>query len=379
MKLSAQRGFTPHRLVQGFTLIELLVVIAIIAVLSVVGVAVFQGVTGAANDARRKGDIDAIAKAYEVNSVGGAYQPLTDSQFASGKIPTPPEGGIYTILQNPATTGYQLCAALAANPSRVCTSSSSTCYCLLSSQASSPTSSSYTQWTYNGSPSTICNSSLNTGLIGYWKMDDTSSPFNDSAGNNIGTWAGGVSSTAGKIGNAGNFNGSSAYADIAYSTALDFNKQRISISVWIKPNTTTTAQFIIDHGVLGSNGWGLSLAYQVNNTITFGGHGGCLANSPAILTPNAWHHVVAMGGDTNGATLFYIDGVSYAAASGNCPPTYQVETIPAVNKPIQIGATKDNSNNLSQYFNGLIDDVRVYNRALTSPELQDLYNGCSPF
>lgn len=52
--------------VRGFTLVELLVVISIIAILSVIGMVVFSGVQKNARDARRRGDIEAIAKALEI-------------------------------------------------------------------------------------------------------------------------------------------------------------------------------------------------------------------------------------------------------------------------------------------------------------------------
>lgn len=71
----------------GFTLIELLVVISIIAILSVIGITIFTGVQKNARDAKRRGDVDAISKALEVNKTATGYQLLNDNQFANGKIP----------------------------------------------------------------------------------------------------------------------------------------------------------------------------------------------------------------------------------------------------------------------------------------------------
>ncbi|MBI2018651.1 prepilin-type N-terminal cleavage/methylation domain-containing protein [Candidatus Daviesbacteria bacterium] len=80
----------PH----GFTLVELLVVISIIAILSVIGITVFGNVQQRARDARRKADIDSIAKAMEANyntvTCVGTYCALADSFFANGKVPVDP-------------------------------------------------------------------------------------------------------------------------------------------------------------------------------------------------------------------------------------------------------------------------------------------------
>lgn len=74
---------------QGFTLVELLVVITIIAILSVVGLTIFSGVQRNARDTKRRADIDAIAKALEVNKTPNStlYVLLAGTQFGGGVIP----------------------------------------------------------------------------------------------------------------------------------------------------------------------------------------------------------------------------------------------------------------------------------------------------
>lgn len=78
---------------KGFTLVELLIVVSIIAVLSVIGVSIYSDVQGKARDAKRKADVDSIAKAYETHYVASAQTPygvLDDSWFAGGGIPEDP-------------------------------------------------------------------------------------------------------------------------------------------------------------------------------------------------------------------------------------------------------------------------------------------------
>lgn len=120
----------------GFTLVELLVVIGIISLLSVIGATIFRNSVALARDARRKLDIEAISKAYEINHslarIDG-YGVVNDGDFASGTVPTPPEGGLYSGLLTGPATAYRVCAALEANPSRSCFEPANDCFCKSSS------------------------------------------------------------------------------------------------------------------------------------------------------------------------------------------------------------------------------------------------------
>ncbi len=99
---------------RGFTLIELLVVISIIALLSVIGVTVFSGVQKTARDSKRKGDIDAVAKALEVNYSNGVYPTtLTTTYFAGGTVPTDP--GSLTYSTSLTASSFTVCAQLEAS------------------------------------------------------------------------------------------------------------------------------------------------------------------------------------------------------------------------------------------------------------------------
>lgn len=98
---------------RGFTLIELLVVVAIIAILSLIGLTLFSGVQKSARDAKRKGDIDAIAKALEANysSATATYPAPTDAMFASGGLPKDPNGSNYLNIPAAGAT-WKICADL---------------------------------------------------------------------------------------------------------------------------------------------------------------------------------------------------------------------------------------------------------------------------
>lgn len=122
----------------GFSLVELLVAVAVVAILSVIGFVVFTDVTKRAKDAKRKADIDAISKAYEIryNPETAGYLPLVNQFFSSGSLPKDPDssrGGYFNWLASDYS-GFRVCAALENNPSTACNTPSRNCYCRDSTQ-----------------------------------------------------------------------------------------------------------------------------------------------------------------------------------------------------------------------------------------------------
>lgn len=105
---------------KGFTLVELLVVVAIIAILTTIGITVFTITRQSARDAKRRADIQTIAKTLENNFVeqtpftcpnnvttgviAGSYCPLQNLMFQAGV----PQDPLYNSAVNP-TTGQRYC------------------------------------------------------------------------------------------------------------------------------------------------------------------------------------------------------------------------------------------------------------------------------
>lgn len=385
------RSFDALAQSRGFTLVELLVVIAIITVLSVVGVAVYRGVTGGARDAKRKSDIEGIAKAYEVKyTSSGSYQAVINNDFSNGVIPQDPAGGNYYSNLN-GSSAFRVCAALESNPARTCSSPSVNCYCLSSAQGS------YSSGGSGGSldhPSTCDpNGTLGLGLVGYWKLNEGSGTTTaDFSGNsNNGTISGGSVWQTGSSCATGSCllfpytNSSYSRIPIISSSSLNLGNSDFTVSGWV-----TAAQPVSQNGTGLFGKYPHTTSYNGNFLVGFGDLG---SNNRIFF------------GHRNASGVFYTYYVNdYSAYWGQktlitWTKTNSTLTLYLNNQQKQswnISAAAFNVNfygNGSDYYisytgwtpgvwpNVVIDDHRVYNRALLESEVSVLYNsgnGCAP-
>lgn len=409
---------------KGFTLVELLVVIVILSILGIAGVTIFSSVTKNAQDARKKSDIESIAKAYETNyNPLSGYQALSGDQFGDGVIPTPPEGGSYFNELQP-NGGFRVCTAVngGSNP---CSSDSDTCFCKNSSQitylasASSPSPSPSAAASVAPSPSPSpsplpppspspsptplpspsaapsvapspspsptnplahplsCDpgQTLDVGLAGYWKFDESSGT---NAVDEIGTspatvvsgsfGAGYPNSTTMNFGNAVYLPGTTTnYVDLGNTSALNILGP-ITLSAWVSP-TLTTGTTILVARTTGSVTTGQFEFYKSGANVSFRiGNGAAFSSSTfsnVFLSANTWVHIA---GVFDGSTLrVYRNGVSSSAATFTGPQV-------SYNNNVKLGMR---SNNSVPGASGELrmDDVRIYNRALSASEISALYNG----
>ncbi len=104
----------------GFTLVELLVVVAIIGLLSAIGMVVFADAQAKGRDAKRRADIDSIAKALEIHKTdNGGYQALDAAWLGSstGLPTTDPKTNPYCISTNATanpsnTAAWTVCSSI---------------------------------------------------------------------------------------------------------------------------------------------------------------------------------------------------------------------------------------------------------------------------
>jgi type II secretory pathway pseudopilin PulG len=217
-----------------------------------------------------------------------------------------------------------------------------------------------------------------SGLVGHWKFDEaTSTQAYDFSGNgNGGTLTNGPTRTASsscKLGNCLSFDGDNDYVMVGdpASGTLDPTSE-YSLSAWLKYTITTSYGFIISK----SNG-GLGGGYELfrktgSGAIRFSScdaAGSCSGGYFDIFTPlsyndGSWHHITATA-ETNSTAKIYVDG-TLVEESGTIT---QDNIANAFN--LFIGARSTGG---SVPFNGSIDDVRVYNRALSAAEVKQLYS-----
>jgi len=210
-----------------------------------------------------------------------------------------------------------------------------------------------------------------TGLVAAYGFDEgLGSTTADQSGNgNLATltnatWAG---IGAGKFGNALSFNGINASLSVADSNSLDLTNG-MTLEAWVKPNAGSGYRTAIVKEQPGNLVYGL---YDNNDTsrpeaqVTVGGTPRLLSGTAAVATTGVWTHLAAT---YDGTTLrLYVNGtqVSTLAIAG---------TILTSASQLKIGGNSI----WGEWFTGLIDEVRVYNRALTAAEIQTDMNTAIP-
>ncbi|MFA5099080.1 MAG: LamG-like jellyroll fold domain-containing protein [Candidatus Paceibacterota bacterium] len=195
-----------------------------------------------------------------------------------------------------------------------------------------------------------------SGLIGYWKFDELSgSTAIDSSGNgNNGTLFSSPTRTTGKISKALSFNGS--YVSASSSASLT----QFGLSSWIYK----TSQDSGHDGIITSNVFRYQVEGNVKPYIQFtvaDGDGTCAG---AVIPFGVWQHIFV---NVNGtAVKIYQDGV----LTGNCTVgdgSYNVNAL-------RFGADGLSGIGSMDYMVGKLDDMRVYNSALSVAEIKAIYN-----
>ncbi|MEK7609595.1 MAG: DUF4082 domain-containing protein [Patescibacteria group bacterium] len=205
-----------------------------------------------------------------------------------------------------------------------------------------------------------------SGLVGYYNLDEgTGSIANDTSGNNNTGSVNGATWTTGKIAGGLNFNGTSDFISIPDNGSLDITGAG-TIATWINLPVISRWNGVFAKGNVNDDGRSYNYAMEVKNdnyvVCVFGN--GTISNtvtSTATITANQLTHVACTW-----------DGSSFRLYINGALNTSVSQTItPAINSsPLYLGQYGGNSDRLQ----GVLDEVRIYNRSLSNSEIQDLYN-----
>jgi hypothetical protein len=208
------------------------------------------------------------------------------------------------------------------------------------------------------------------GLVGYWPFNGNA---NDVSGNGNNGTNNGATLTTDRFGNtnsAYSFNGSTSFIQLPSS----IHPSQISVSLWVKPSSNQSNQVIIRNrwygfgvhynfiwsGANKANKFGTDL--HINNGSDYNAYS-CLI--PQNINLNQWYNIV-----------FTYDGTTYKVFLDNVlvfQSNVYKDTIKYQNAGLGFAFGRD-GDNPDFYFKGSLDDVSIWNRALSQEEITNLYN-----
>ncbi len=211
------------------------------------------------------------------------------------------------------------------------------------------------------------------GLVGWWKLNGN--PLASVSGNDGVVYGASVAESPLGIDMAYNFNGSSNHITIPYS-AVYRPLSGVTASAWVRPDnlTTTSRQKLLSMMETGSFSLGINgsvadvscSANMVCFMIYINGSYYTAQVARSNLNLSQWNHVV---GTYNGSVVsLYINGSSVATTSAS-------GTIGHSTAPLCLGAEPNTTACTGDFLDGRLDDVRIYNRALSPSEITQLNSG----
>jgi hypothetical protein len=222
-------------------------------------------------------------------------------------------------------------------------------------------------------------------MTAWWTMDTLAlGTVNDYAGtNNVGTLVGGPLTVPGKVQAALHFNGTSQAVQVASHPELQLGTGDLTIDAWVR-TTATGVQPIVDKRSFAATGYALFL-FSGRLAVNLGdrpGSGVCSSNNATSACTNffapagsvnvadgQWHHVaVTIDRDAHDGGRLYVDGVII----GQFDPTIRNQSLDTTD-PLWLGLRVATvAVNVLAYFDGDLDEVEIFPRALSTSEIQSI-------
>jgi hypothetical protein len=171
--------------------------------------------------------------------------------------------------------------------------------------------------------------------------------------------------STGKTNSALALDGTNDFATITDTSALRFNSstQDFSVFAWIKKGANGSVQYILSKEDADNDGY--RLQFNADNTITCSVNAADITSTATITDTSGWH-LIGCTINRSGNGQVYIDG----NPSGSAVATSGITLATTAN--LIIGAR---SYTIANYFNGLIDDLKIYNYSLTPIQVRSLLVG----
>jgi len=212
-----------------------------------------------------------------------------------------------------------------------------------------------------------------SGLVAYYPFSGNA---NDESGTgNNGSPVGGVTWTTGVVGGAAHLDGT-GYISVPDSASLDLaGAGGITISAFIRVSPSSDQFGIVVKESSSSFPWTIAYEFAVRDPptglttmlVSDGTNDSVGHFSDAALADSMWHHIAAAwasGGDVS----MYLDGVLKFQGNEQVP----VNTVNNTSDPVLIGAFRWNTWGQYRSMTGDIDEVRIYNRALSADEIREI-------
>lgn len=320
----------------GFTVVELLIVVVVIAILAAITIVSYNGISQRANESSLKNELATAVKKIETLKINS---------------------GTSTYPSEIASHGFSASTTLA-----YYNDANANTFCVESKKGTLVFSATHKNSVVAPVP---CSEN---GLLGWWPLNGSG---NDASGNGFDGVLTGTASATGQNGQAGQALGfdSASTSNIAVADHAPLRSRPESFSVWIRPAnwSSASASAIISKRPNNTSGYYLSYI-AASSAIGFdcgsstSGNRWITGYNPPL---NTWTHLIATC-STNGHLALYVNG-----ALQNSRTTNDRSAL-SNNSPYLLKIGQDSST-LNQLFNGVIDDVRIYDRVISAGEASALY------
>ena len=215
-------------------------------------------------------------------------------------------------------------------------------------------------------------------LVALWSGEGNGK---DSVGNNTAILTD-MTFAEGKVGRAFSLNGSSSYAKVPFNSSLDMeSRDGLTLSLWIKPSDVSGFHPILEWyssntlplGIgsqlrLGQNARSQGVLEAV--IVDMNGHYHVLRSPPDTVVANSFQHVAVTYDQATGAGILYLNGRVVAQSRWKSFPPKTKGDLWISCRPF----SHPGDFTYNTFFAGLLDEIAIYNRALTASEIQTYYD-----